>query len=59
MITDQQRQENILKLLPEKGVRDLLDELSNGHYSEKSQKMMAEKLREMPGLGDMMKNMMG
>ena len=26
---------------------------------EKSQKMMAEKLREMPGLGDMMKNMMG
>lgn len=26
---------------------------------EKSQKAMAEKLRSMPGLGDMMKNMMG
>ncbi len=41
MIDDNKRQENILNLLPEKDVRGLLDELNNGYYSEKSQKMMA------------------
>ena len=35
MLNDNQKLDKILTLLPEKDMRDLLDELSNGYFSEK------------------------
>ena len=42
MLNDNQKLDKILTLLPEKDMRDLLDELSNGYFSEKSQKMLVD-----------------